>query len=67
MDKVTLDQGRWPLWHWGTFGGQSDTGTGLMAWVALEHVWWTRWLWNKFSPISIITPVLHTHLHERHG
>ena len=39
---MTLKQFGWAEWHWDRFGGQSDTGTGLVDKVTLEQVWWAK-------------------------
>jgi hypothetical protein len=25
-------------------------------------VWWTKWHWDRFSPVNVIPPWLHTHV-----
>jgi hypothetical protein len=61
MERVTAH----PLRHWPEHRGP-DPSSGL----SMQNFWWKKeWPWDiqtfLFSPVNIIPPVLHIHLHLR--
>jgi len=39
--------------------------TGLSLWRpgrAMWDLWWIKWQWERFFSVTIIPPMLHTHL-----
>ena len=60
MRRLRLTAWVWPCHGSGGYSPASHRGSpGSITGQSMWDLWWTKWHWDRFSPVNFIPPVLH--------